>query len=82
MSLGAKKLRDWRKAQKPRVSQGALGGLLGTIDRAAAVSFNQVSRIERGECVPRLPFMVACQRLGICEIGDWARDSEAECERA
>lgn len=62
----AQKIRAWRKRQTPPLTQAEFGRRFGL----AGIT---VSRIERGERLPRLRAAARLEQAGIVETADWTR---------
>lgn len=69
--MAGHKLRAWRKAQEPPLSQGELGARFG-------VSAMTISRIEKGRQDPSLKFMHAVDRAGIATLDEWTQTVPAD----
>lgn len=66
MNRAAQKIRAWRKAQVPPLTQAAFGELYG-------LKGLSISRIERGERLPRLKVAIQLEADGIAVAADWHR---------
>lgn len=64
MNLGAQKVKAWRRAQSPRLSQTGMAERFG-------LSLMTWSRIENGHQMPPLEQAVELQKAGVCDPGDF-----------
>lgn len=71
ITKAGRKLREWRKAQEPKVTLAELGERVG-------YSAMSMSRFERGLADPPLDLIRALARVGIAEAGDWIERAPAE----
>lgn len=69
LHMAGLKIRQWRKAQKPRVSGESFAEMFG-------ISMTQLYRIENGY-LPNGAVMQAITRRGICSAEDWFEKAEA-----
>lgn len=79
MNRGAQKVKAWRRAQTPKVTQGEMRKRFGL----TVVSW---SRIEAGQHVPRPRVIKMLEDAGICSLQDWLSpplsDSDAPAGRS
>lgn len=73
MNLGAQKVKAWRRAQHPRVTQKHMARRFGL----SMITWN---RIECGHQLPPLQQAVALREAGVCDPGDWLRPPRADDE--
>lgn len=75
MNRAARMVKQWREAQRPRLTQAEAARRFG-------LSKTHWCRIENEGFMPNLTVALELQRMGVCLCADWAEPVEGASEAA